>query len=384
MVTGLGLSLSQFGLQRIFIKEYIQGTTEGAEFITIRLITSFIFFLIAILYVQIQYNEFYTLLPMLTVIILGSFEIIEWKAKALQKGKCIALARVIMVIFCFSTKYILITYNLTSIIIISISVFLDYVVFFLSLYIIYKCSNLKTDQIKSKKVQLKATFLQALPVAISTIVYLIYRRIDSFILLDIAGSEEFAVYSLAIRILDGLMLSIVVIDLGIFPVLSRKFSNEKNHLSFIYYSSILFYSSIIISIIMTPVIYLIVEFYLPKDYSALFNVYIILSCTFISCAISTVRNPYLLLNGGQSVLIITSITTLIITILTTVFLVNQFGIIGAATASFISQFIGGILLNYFFKATKNLPKLQLKSISPYTLIQAINFYFPKQANNNCK
>jgi len=74
------------------------------------------------------------------------------------------------------------------------------------------------------------------------------------------------------------------------------------------------------------------------------------------------RSNYITASGNQKIILFTSIFSAIINILLNYIFINEFGVIGAAYATVITQILSLLILNRFFKETRKIYIIQLKAL----------------------
>ena len=74
------------------------------------------------------------------------------------------------------------------------------------------------------------------------------------------------------------------------------------------------------------------------------------------------RSSYITVSGNQKIILFTSIFSAIINILLNYIFINEFGVLGAAYATVLTQILSLLILNRFFKETRKIYIIQLKAL----------------------
>ena len=74
------------------------------------------------------------------------------------------------------------------------------------------------------------------------------------------------------------------------------------------------------------------------------------------------RSSYITASGNQKIILFTSIFSAIINIFLNFIFIKEFGVLGAAYATVITQILSLLVLNRFFKETRKIYIIQFKAL----------------------
>ena len=106
----------------------------------------------------------------------------------------------------------------------------------------------------------------------------------------------------------------------------------------------------------------LISFTFGKKYIESGEVLLFLSLGLILMFNAFLRSNYITASGNQKILLFTSIFSAIINILLNYIFINEFGVLGAAYATVLTQILSLLILNRFFKETRKIYIIQLKAL----------------------
>ena len=225
--------------------------------------------------------------------------------------------------------------------------------------------NLIFEKEYTKKI-IKKIFLFPL-LAFSLIVAM---RIDILMISNILGTEYSAYYSSASRLITIILIFGTLFFQFIYPNLSR-FINDKNAMDRIFRNII--FLSFYFSLLFFVAVLICGEFYLNlfgENYSSAYGSFIFLSLSlFLSLVINFWIQKQFLLSNHLNILFY-QLATILFNIIFNSYLINSFGINGAAIASLLSTFLAFIITNLS------------NPLEIYGIIECFGFKKQKQAAND--
>ncbi|MEW5894786.1 MAG: flippase [Candidatus Omnitrophota bacterium] len=349
-------ALSTLGLDQIIVKELVNEPDQkdyllGSGFV-LRSIGSLIQILLVILISRhIESNAITWLI--ICVISLGvlfdSFQVIDLYFQAQVKTKFNALVSIYALIFSSAIKITLLCIQAPLIwfaATISIEKFL-----FAFFYIIFYQKNstsilLWNGGFKYSKYLLSASW----PLVLSGLAIMIYMRIDQVMIKNMLSSADLGLYSVAVSISETLYIIPIVITASLFPSLV----NSKKADTSLYYRrlsqlfQLLIFISFIIAISLTflsPFIKFIWGH--PYSFSSyILNVHI---WSFILVAIGVIISYILINENLQIYSLYTTILGALVNVFLNLWLIRDYGTIGAAVATVIAYASATIFLALFPK-----------------------------------
>lgn len=330
-----------------------------SDYLIYRVLVSIISaFLIIILYSLKVFSDTMAFLFCIALILQSIYVIIPYN-QALMNYKIISILISLSIFISFLLKLFLIyTYKVNdfSLIIVIDSILISISLF---LYIIFFNREIFNFSYVTKS-KLMVIFKSSYPLFISAIGIILYSRIDQIMIKYFIGKESVGLYSAIIKLSEIFTFILpVVLNIalsyfsraGSFKLL--KFLKIMNLYSIISILSIFIFSKFIISFIYTD------------EYLDVLSVLYVYSLSLVFITMGTMSNIWLIERGLQKYKVNRVLLGLFINIALNFMLIPEFGLIGAAVATLISQAISSLFANYFFKETKVLFKLQLESLKVY-------------------
>jgi O-antigen/teichoic acid export membrane protein len=212
---------------------------------------------------------------------------------------------------------------------------------------------------------------ESIPLAIAAAAAMIYARTDLIMIGSMLNMEQVGIYSISVQIMSVVIIAIVPIQVSIYPRMLEwyKESQDMYYEKYQIISSLatwLFILGAVISLIVAPVFF---DSLFSDEYSKSVDVFMIhlVGALFIYNAV--LRSSHFTITGYTKVLMVSQIIAVFINILLNYLLIPEFGIIGAAIATAVTQFLSLFVSNLFCKDSKNIFWIQLKGINPLNIIR---------------
>jgi len=194
---------------------------------------------------------------------------------------------------------------------------------------------------------------QSLPFALLILLMMVYTRTDSVMIerLHENGSYESGVYAQGFRLLDAFFMFGMIFANLLFPIFSNMLKNKESIKSLLEMSSkMLVWGALAIAGICFFNAELILGLIYTNDVQAAIFPFQLLMITFVGMSITLVYGTLLTANGNLKFLNQISGFGLILNIIINLFLIPEYGAVGASIATLITQGIVGIA--QFFYVTK--------------------------------
>lgn len=192
----------------------------------------------------------------------------------------------------------------------------------------------------------------------------LYMRIDQVMIREIIGDTENGYYAAALRLTEFWYIFPMILCSTFFPALlnARKLDWNLYQKRMLALNSFLFWASIIIAIIISPFAENIILLFYDKEYapSSLVLSIQIWSLSFSFLGIS--GSYWLLAENLQYFSLIRTLIGLLVNLLFNFLLIADYGAVGAAFATLITQISATTLSLLLLKKTRELLILQLRSI----------------------
>ena len=353
-------NLTQLGIGSIVVKKINNRLIDVETILSVSFIlrscSSIFFFLLSVSYAlfYVKNISFVFLFISLSSLLLSNSEVFSYWFQSQLKNKKIAITNNIVIIFSSILKIFLV-FNKFSVKYFSFVILFEALLTFLILYKIFtkekKISIIKWD----KKIAIEI-LKEALPLFSSGIGIIILSKSTQIMVHSFLDSKSLAYYSVAQMISDNSYILPMALHSSLFPILQK--TKLTSHDLFTYYfEKIIFYTflfSILISCFITFISPFLIHFIFGEKYIKSSLVLSVLIFNLIPVSISIMQSIWLNLENKNQIIFIQTISGAIICLLLNYIFIPNFGIVGGAFASVISQFLNVFVITSFLE-----PKLFL-------------------------
>ncbi len=290
-------------------------------------------------------------------IILRSCEVFFSYFEAKSLSKYIVISQLIGLISAFIFIFYIIRYEL-DFIYIFYALILDSLIVFILINILY---FLKSNNfiVKINLVNIKNIILKSFPILISAISIILYMRIDQIMINAILDEYNLGIYSVSVRYIEIFHFIPKIIIISLLPIL---LISKKYNFNLLKLNSIIFkLSLLIISFVLISSDYLI-PYIFGKVYIGSITSTKILSFSIIFVFYGVINEHWYVSKNLQKLYATNVFLGAIINIILNYFLINNFGIDGAAYSTLITYLLIIFAFDYSNKKTRNLLKLKFKSL----------------------
>lgn len=358
---GIFAALSSLGLNDIIIRELVKTQDEkdvilGSSF-GLQTIGSTVIMLILSISVLINDNDELTnkiiiILGLLTFI--NSFNVITSYFHSVVKSKFFAMTGLTGVIISALLKIYLILGNYTLIYFVYV---LAFDVVFLTLGLVWFYARTGNSLLNWRFSWIIAINLlkDAWPLILSGIIVSIYMKIDQVMIKEFLGNSQVGQYSAAVRLSEAWYFIPTIICSSLFPaIINAKMKDDNLYMSRLQrlYNLMVLLGVVII----VPVILLsdwMIEILYGEAFSESANVLNIHIIGSVFVFLGVANQKWFISENFQAYNIICLGLGMIVNIVLNIFMIPELGIIGAAYATLISQFVASVLAPVFFKRTRN-------------------------------
>lgn len=214
---------------------------------------------------------------------------------------------------------------------------------------------------------------ESLPLAIASSCATIYTRCDSIMIGSLMTTAEVGVYSIAVKIISIVQIAIAPIRESVYPKLIQLYSTDKikYERKYVQITSALtwiYILGVLLSFVVLPVAFN----FLSDDYAEAYPVYrVYVLGTFFMYNAALRAGHFTLINKGK-ILTYTQLISVVMNIILNYFLINLFGLYGAAAATVITQAASLMFSNLFFGATgRKVFWWQIKALNPIRIFEDI-------------
>lgn len=375
----LFIAISNLGIDRILIRELIKNNQDknvligtsfllklGGGILTILFTFSFAFF-------DHKIDNYLMVIILITAAstVLQSFDVIDYYFQSLAKGKIAVYARSIgfFVTSVLKVLFILMGFKLIAFVWIS---FLEFVVAAGFMIYFYKGAKQYISAWRFDFSVAKKLLKESWPLALSSIVIMIYMRIDQFMLGLMINESEVGIYSAAVRISEAFFFIPSAISAAFFPVLIKRMEGDgsDSKKSFRKLQSVQGFILLVLALSISLFTYIfkeqIINTLFGKDYAGSADAIKYLIWASIPAFWGNVWTTWLISLNKQYIVTIFQVVSMLVNVIMNFILIPRYGYVGASIATLISYASGQTLALIIFKPKASLTLL-LDSIYPFKL-----------------
>ncbi|NME72550.1 flippase [Flammeovirga aprica] len=383
-VTSFFLIFSSLGIERVAIKNFVEVSHEKniqnfSTLLSLRIIISIISFLGAgfLLQYYAENDGEKIIIGWLVAssILIQVTEVITFDFQANLLSKFTVISKITGFILASVAKvyFIINDYDLTYF----IGAYL-LELFIGSVLLLYHYFKLRKPVYFSFSKKLFNEYLHSfLPLLLSAFAYTVYTQIDQVMIGRMLGDESLGVYSRAVKLFMISTAIYTILASSLFPELTKQWKKGIESLN----SSYERISSMLTGISYVGVLFtwiladLIIDILYGKAFAgAALNLKILMISAIFQYN-GGMRGNYLILTNQKNIIMISSFCSMGLNILLNYILIPTYGTNGAAFASIFTVFFTTFLLNFLFKKTIIIGKLQFRS---YFFIYFIKKFLSKK------
>ncbi|EFN0989524.1 flippase, partial [Escherichia coli] len=197
------------------------------------------------------------------------------------------------------------------------------------------------------------------PIILSSLLVVLYTRLDQVMILKMMGSESLGIFSVAVKISESYSFIPVAVVTAFFPLIINNNNNDDDIRT---YFDLVFASAFFSALLVILFSWLFLEDIFGPAYAGSFSVLSITVFSTVFAVMGAASTNYLVVINLTYMRLIRAIAGLIVNFILNIILIPRIGIVGAAYASLFSQFFSGFLANGLNKRTWLCFKLQFLSV----------------------
>lgn len=366
----LFITFSTLGMDGIIVKYLVKNKNKENEILgtafKLKLFGSLLGYSFISLYALfIESSSILQLLLLITGISLlpHSFDVIKFYFESQIQAKHYIKIQTITTTIISAVKLLFIYFN-APLYIFAIIFSFEYVLIASGLLITYTKSEKLISSWNFDAKRAKMLLKESLPLILSGIMVSLYMKIDQVMITNILSPTETGYYAAAVKLSESWFFIPVAISGALFPsmIQTSKHSTLKFTKRFIQLNSLFFYLSLFLAIILTLfskqlVLFLYGEAYLQS--ATILSIHI-WSAIFVFFGVAA--GKWLLIKNLQIYSTITTSISAIINIIANIVLLPKMGVVGAAYATLFAYGMAGTFNFLFFKKTRELFFIQVKSL----------------------
>lgn len=296
-------------------------------------------------------------------LIFQSFEVVEFYFQSKVLAKIISICKVIQLLISLIIKIYLVLTESELIWFVVVTVF-DTVTLAISYLIAYKFQNISPFFKQFNFSMAKLLLRDSWPLTFSSIVVMIYMRIDQIMIKEMLGQYEVGIYSAAVRLSEAFYFIPTLLSASLFPAIinAKKISKELYRIRLQRLYTLMFWIAITISILITLLSNWLVPFLFGKEYIESSKILIVHIWTMPFVFLLVASGKWFISESLTLMAFFRNLAAAILNVFLNLTLIPQLGLVGAAFATLISFIFSGYIFDSLSKRTFEQFKLKTQSL----------------------
>ncbi|MCW7497049.1 flippase [Leptospira levettii] len=359
-----------FGSEGILVKFLVSEPDQKNEILSASFwfqtffgILSFLLSVLFLIFLRNDSDLFQLLLILGIPLLFRSFSVVKYVYESnLEIKKVVIIDNLIFFTFSF-IRVILIYFN-SSFNWIFVSFATEGIISNISLYLYYRLNHTSFLKVRPKLDRIKSILKGSFPILVSGFAIIVYMKVDQIMIGSMLGDKQLGVYSVGVRLSEFWYFIPIGISSSFFPhlIALKKEISVQYKKRFAILHSIVFWMALLgACVTQFAADFVILKIY-GYDY---FNSSLILKIHIwasLFVFLGVAGSNYYILENLQKFTIFKSFFGLLVNIILNYFWIPEYGIVGAAYATLISQFCANTLFLVFFRSLHPLLFLQFGSL----------------------
>ena len=372
---GLFAALASLGLQNIVVRDLVRRPQQQDELIAsafvLRLVGATLAIGLAFTVISLLRPDdpvARTLVLIMSVALLPqAVDLVDYRNQASMNARPIVLIRNAAFLV-FSSIKIAIILNQGSILMFAVAFSAETIVVAIAFMVYARASGWAIRLRSASRAECLRLLKEIWPLILAGVSVTIYMRIDQIMLGEMLNDEAVGLFAAAVRISEIWYFMPAAVMAAAAPVLTRLHREspqlyQDKTLSVI---RLLVWTGIAAGFLFLVLSRFLVAWLYGPSYLGSADVLVIHGWTGVFVGLNAV-SAYWLVNAGR--LKLTMLQTLAgagVNVVLNLVLIPEFGIVGAASATIVSQAVSSLFLNYLFGATRDLFRLQIRAFLPFS------------------
>lgn len=357
---GIAVVLVALGMDSFLIRELVNTPERKSEIIhtafVLRIIIAGISFLglISILYFSGESKQVFLLFFLVVPQLFSSaFSVVDLAYQADLKSRITIIARNSFFVFGAVLKTIAIITHQNLYVFATLMV-LDIVLADIFLFCYYRSRYAKTQLNGITKAYTRELLFKALPFALSSVAIIVYMKVDQILLKKLASTKEVGYFTAATKVAEVFYFIPLVVTGSLFGMLvsAKKTSLKKYLLA----QRKIFFFLVVLSILISVIVFIfssiIIQLLFGTEFLASMDVLQLYIWSVIFIFAGVAFNQLLVIEEMQHIILYKTLIGVGLNILLNIILIPDYGAVGAAVATVITQFISSIAINFLFRKSR--------------------------------
>ncbi|MEO9656086.1 flippase [Marinomonas sp.] len=368
--TAIFSGVAKLGLDGIMVRELVNfpekydvylGTAFWLKVIGAILVIGVVTLIVPFTSNDVETNVFIFIIVM--GLVFQSFEVIEFYFQSQVLAKVVSICKIIQLVLSSLVKIYLVLAKAELIWFVFVATF-DVMTLAVSYFIVYRLKEKKSFY-KEFDVSIARLLLKdSWPLIFSSIVVTIYMRIDQIMIKEMLGEYDVGIYSSAVRLSEVFYFIPMIISTSLFPAIIKAKKQGERHYKKRLQQLYTFMVWVAIAIA-TPITFIADWLIVCLFGSAYLEAGLVLSIHIWAAIFVFLGVPfskYLLSENLSKLAFQRTLLGAIINIILNFFLIPMYGVLGAAVATLISQFVANYVYDFFDARLKSQLIIKTKSI----------------------
>jgi len=363
-------SIAKLGLDTILVRELVNepakrdvllGTAFWLKFISAIFVICLITLVLPLFSGNTRENHY---IYIITIgLVFQSFEVVDFYFQSQVVVKFVSVCRVLQLLLSSGVKIYLMLNNADLMWIIYVSLF-DQITLAIFLCVAYFIKNISNLPIFHFELEIAKKLLKdSWPLILSSMMVLIYMRIDQLMIKEMLGEREVGVFSAAVRLSEVCYFIPVILVTSLFPAILNAKNIDENmylyRLQRLY--TFLVWVAVTIAIVITVISDWLVILLYGEVYHMAGSVLKIHIWTSVFVFLGVASGRYLVSENLQYLAFWRTASGAIINVGLNMVFIRVYGIVGVAVATLISQVCAAYLFDLFHKKTRTQFVMKSKS-----------------------
>lgn len=368
--TAVFSGVAKFGLDAIIVRELINHPERHDSYLGtafwLKFLGAFIVLMLTAVIVPFTSNDAATNIYIFIItfgLFFQSFEVVEFYFQSQVLARLISICKLIQLIFSSIAKIYLVLVQAELLWFVVVTA-LDALTLAISYFFAYRWQKNTAFYRHFDRRLAKQLLKDSWPAVLSSIVTMLYMRIDQIMIKEMLGNHELGLYSASIRLVEALYFIPALISNSLFPAIlnARNNSNEQYlyRLKLLY--CMMFWSGAILSVVFWLIGPAVVSFLYGEKYAGAADVIYIYSISLPFVFVFVASGKWIVAENFIVIALLRNGCAAVVGVVMNFILIPRFGILGGAFSTVVGFAFSSIIFDFLTKRTRGQFFVKLNSI----------------------
>jgi len=383
----LGL-LATLGLDRIVIRDFIKDINKRSEILGTTFwlkiggaLIAYLMAMLSVLFIKSDRSLIFILINIMSVsFFFQAFDTIDFWFQSQMNSKFVVIARTAAIIIITIINIFLIFLK-SNLIYFAVTYSLEFAICAVFFYVISCLKGLVIQVWSFNFNRAKQMLIDSWPLLVAALSASIYTRIDQIMIGNMLDEYQVGIYAASTRIFELFIPIIFIINSSVYPKLVKLYDYpDKTE----FYRAYEWITDVVTFLSMGMFVFVfffgkyIIYILYGNDFIEATPIFILQIYSIVIIFNSCLRISYITISNNQHIILITTVTAAVLNIIINYYFIPIFGVIGAAIAMLITRIFSLLFSNIFFKSTRHIFIIQLRSLFFFSLAKRIRTYLSKE------